>query len=237
MQIRFFTTELKGFNRTIHGNTWKQKAIITIVIKKLKIFAGLPWQLKMLMNKKHLLLALLALHCVLASMGGLARAEEDEVEEEDEEGVVEEEGGQPDTASDSTEEVGDKTTSPDADTTILFTRPPGTTSLGTCFFLPGGYLSNNMVDVLSEFFCAFNTMLLSQDIYPGSDFFPSRIRTVCIPDPGSASKNLSILTQKKTKKYDPGCSSRIPDPDAVFLPIPDPGPKGQKGTGSRRPQH
>ncbi len=37
-----------------------------------------------------------------------------------------------------------------------------------------------------------------------------------IPDPiffhpGSASKNL----------YDPGCSSRIPDPD--FLPIPDPG--------------
>jgi hypothetical protein len=85
----------------------------------------------MLLNRKHLLLALLALHCVLlAPMGGLSRAEEDEVEEEDEEGVVEEEGGQPDTASDSTEEAGDKTTSPDADTTILFTRPPGTTSLG-----------------------------------------------------------------------------------------------------------
>jgi hypothetical protein len=44
----------------------------------------------------------------------------------------------------------------------------------------------------------------------------SRIRTVSIPDPGSSSKNLSILTPKKpkkwflsSKKYDPGCSSRI----------------------------
>jgi hypothetical protein len=27
--------------------------------------------------------------------------------------------------------------------------------------------------------------------------------------------------------------SRIPDPDADFLPIPDPGSRGQKGTGSR----
>ena len=59
-------------------------------------------------------------------------------------------------------------------------------------------------------------MLRIRDVYPGSDFFPSRIRTVSIPDPGSASKNLSILTPKKTKKwfpssrkYDPGCSSRI----------------------------
>jgi hypothetical protein len=39
---------------------------------------------------------------------------------------------------------------------------------------------------------------------------------------------------------DPGClsrirlyPSRIPDPDADFLPIPDPGSRGQKGTGSR----
>jgi hypothetical protein len=31
---------------------------------------------------------------------------------------------------------------------------------------------------------------------PGSDFFPSRIRNVSIPDPGSSSKNLSILTPK-----------------------------------------
>ena len=78
---------------------------------------------------------------------------------------------------------------------------------------------------------------------PDPTFFHpgSRIRTVSIPDPGSASKNLSILTPKKTKKwflssrkYDPGCSSRIPDPDADFYPsrIPDPGYRGQKGTGS-----
>ncbi len=77
---------------------------------------------------------------------------------------------------------------------------------------------------------------------PGSDFLPSRIRTVSIPDTGSASKYLSILTPKKpkkwflsTRKYDPGCSSRIPDPDADFYPsriqgskrhrIPDPDPQ------------
>jgi hypothetical protein len=79
---------------------------------------------------------------------------------------------------------------------------------------------------------------------PGSDFFPSgsRIRAVSIPDPGSASKNLSILKPKKPKKlvlsarkYDlvvhPVC--QILDPDADFLPIPDPGSRGQKGTGSR----
>ncbi len=93
---------------------------------------------------------------------------------------------------------------------------------------------------------------------PGSDFFPSRIpdptffhpgsriRTVSIPDPGYASKNLSILTPKKqkkwflsTRKYDPGCSSRIPDPDADFLPIPDPRSRIQ-GSKRRRipdPQH
>jgi hypothetical protein len=76
---------------------------------------------------------------------------------------------------------------------------------------------------------------------PGSDFFPSRIRTVSIPDPGSSSKNLSILTPKKakkwflsSKKYDLGCSSRIPDPDADFLPsrIPDPGGKKAPNPGS-----
>jgi hypothetical protein len=35
------------------------------------------------------------------------------------------------------------------------------------------------------------TVLRIRDVYPGS-----RVRTVFIPDPGSASKNLSILTQK-----------------------------------------
>jgi hypothetical protein len=71
---------------------------------------------------------------------------------------------------------------------------------------------------------------------PGSDFFPSRIRFVPIADPESASKNLSILTQKKwflsSRKYDLGCSSRIPDPDPDFLPIPDPGFKKAPDPGS-----
>ncbi len=70
---------------------------------------------------------------------------------------------------------------------------------------------------------------------PGSNFFPSRIRTVSIPDPGSSSKNLSILTRKKakkwflsSKKYDPGCSSRI-----RMLTFSHPGSRGQKSTQSR----
>jgi hypothetical protein len=74
---------------------------------------------------------------------------------------------------------------------------------------------------------------------PDPTFFHpgSRIRTtVSIPDPGSASKNLSILTPKKwflsSRKYDLGCSSRIPDPDADFLPIPDPGVKKAPDPGS-----
>jgi hypothetical protein len=37
----------------------------------------------------------------------------------------------------------------------------------------------------------------------------------------------------------PGCSSRIPNPDPDFLPVPHPGSSGQKGTGTRipDPQH
>jgi hypothetical protein len=58
-----------------------------------------------------------------------------------------------------------------------------------------------------------------------------------IPDPnclhfGYAQKNY-FIHQKwflTSRKYDPGCSSRIPDAD--FLHIPDPGSRGQKGTGS-----
>jgi hypothetical protein len=64
----------------------------------------------------------------------------------------------------------------------------------------------------------------------------SRIPDPTFFHPGSASKNLSILTKKwflSSRKYDPGWSSLIPDSDADFLPIPDPGSRGQKGTGSR----
>jgi hypothetical protein len=75
---------------------------------------------------------------------------------------------------------------------------------------------------------------------PGSDFFPSRIQTFSIPDPGSSSKNLSILTPKNQKKwflsskiYDPDCSSRIRM--LTFYPsrIPDPGVKKAPNPGSR----
>jgi hypothetical protein len=76
-----------------------------------------------------------------------------------------------------------------------------------------------------------------RDVYPGSDFFPSRILTVFIPDPGSSSKNFSILTPKKakkwflsSKKYDPSCSSRI-----RMLTFSHPGSRGQKDTQSRIP--
>jgi hypothetical protein len=53
----------------------------------------------------------------------------------------------------------------------------------------------------------------SRMFIPDPTFFPSRIRIVSIPDPGSASKNLRILSQKKlflsSRKYDSGCSFRI----------------------------
>jgi hypothetical protein len=56
--------------------------------------------------------------------------------------------------------------------------------------------------------------------------------------PGSASKNLIILFNPNkwflsSRKYDPGCSSRIPDPNSYFLPIPDPGVKKAPDPGSR----
>jgi hypothetical protein len=80
-----------------------------------------------------------------------------------------------------------------------------------------------------------------QDVYPGSDFFPS-----WIPDPNCLHPRSRILVKEfkyfnpkkakkwflSSKKYDPGCSSQIPDPDADS-PIPDPGSRGQKGTQSQ----
>ncbi len=64
-----------------------------------------------------------------------------------------------------------------------------------------------------------------------------------IPDPTffhpGSSKNLSILTPKKakkwflsSKKYDPGCSSRIPDADFLPSRILDPGIKKAPNPGS-----
>jgi hypothetical protein len=72
---------------------------------------------------------------------------------------------------------------------------------------------------------------------PGcSEFFPSRIWIFPIPDPGSSTKNLSILTQKIV--------SKLPEIwSGLFIPHPDAGSgseffthpvfRGQKSTGSR----
>jgi len=52
-------------------------------------------------------------------------------------------------------------------------------------------------------------------------------------------KEFKYFNSKKcflsSRKYDPSYSfrNRIPDPDPDCLPIPDPGSRGQKGTGSR----
>ncbi len=76
---------------------------------------------------------------------------------------------------------------------------------------------------------SFKAVLRIRDVYPGSDFFPSRIPDPNCSHPGSRIriKEFKYFKPKKwflsSRKYDPGCSSRIPDPDPDFLPIPDPG--------------
>jgi hypothetical protein len=81
-------------------------------------------------------------------------------------------------------------------------------------------------------------MLRIRDIYPGSEFFSIPDQNFSILDPGSASKEFKYFNAKKwfqsSRKYDPGCSSRIriPGPDPGFLPIPDPGVKKAPDLGS-----
>jgi hypothetical protein len=63
--------------------------------------------------------------------------------------------------------------------------------------------------------------------------FLSRIRIFPIPEPGTASQNLSLLTQKWVSKLSEIWSGLfIPDPDLDFLPIPDPGVKKAPHPGS-----
>jgi hypothetical protein len=67
-------------------------------------------------------------------------------------------------------------------------------------------------------------VLRIRDVYPGSEFFPSRIRF----------KEFKYFRPKKwfpsSRKYDPGCSSQI----LIFCPsrIPDPGVKKAPDSGS-----
>ncbi len=68
----------------------------------------------------------------------------------------------------------------------------------------------------------------------GSEFFPCQIPDPNFFHPGSASKNSCMLTQKMVSKLSEIWSVLfIPNPDHDFLPIPDPGSRGRKGTGSR----
>jgi len=85
---------------------------------------------------KGILLVFFVSQCLV---GRLAFADEDEVEEEEDEGVIEEEGAE--VPTEEGEEGSDKTTSPDADTTILFTKPPGTSNLE----LPAGQITEFLV--------------------------------------------------------------------------------------------
>ena len=85
-----------------------------------------------LMSTHLLMLGLVMMSVVMVSERSFARAEEDELEEEDEGVVEEEETGDAgdDAGAGAEEDEGKKTTSADADTTILFTKPVGTSNLG-----------------------------------------------------------------------------------------------------------
>jgi hypothetical protein len=75
---------------------------------------------------------------------------------------------------------------------------------------------------------------------PDPTFFHpgSRIPNPNCSHPGSRIriKEFKYFNQKKwflsSRKYDLGCSFRIPDPDPDFLPIPDPGVKKAPDPGS-----
>jgi hypothetical protein len=45
------------------------------------------------------------------------------------------------------------------------------------------------------------------------------------------------IVSKLSGKYDPECSSRMPDPDLDFLPIPDPGVKKAPDPGFKADIH
>jgi len=87
-----------------------------------------------LFTTKNVLLLFFVTQCLVGLSA--VRAEEDEVDEEDD-GTVEEEGGE--TVEPDVEES--TTTSPDADTTLLFTKPSGTTNME----LPAGQIVEFLV--------------------------------------------------------------------------------------------
>ncbi len=80
---------------------------------------------------------------------------------------------------------------------------------------------NNIIECFKQ--CCGSGMFIPD---PGSEFYPSLIRIFSIRDPGSASKNLSILNQKFVSKLSEIWSGLfIPDPDFYPSRIQDPGVK------------
>ncbi len=75
----------------------------------------------------------------------------------------------------------------------------------------------------------YHAVLRIRNVYPGSRI---RIRIRIFPHPRIRIKEFKYLTQKIVSKLREIWSGLfIPDPDPYFLPIPDPGSRGQKGTG------
>jgi hypothetical protein len=68
-----------------------------------------------------------------------------------------------------------------------------------------------------------NAVLRIRDVYPGSDFFISRIRIKEFSTYFNPKKR--FLSSRKSWLF-------IPDPDPDFLPIPDPGVKKAPDPGS-----
>ncbi len=76
-------------------------------------------------------------------------------------------------------------------------------------------------------------MLRIRDVYPGSDFFPSRIRIFFHPRSRIHIYEFNYFNPKSCFKLSEIWSGLfIPDPDPDFLPIPDPGVKRAPDPGS-----
>jgi hypothetical protein len=68
---------------------------------------------------------------------------------------------------------------------------------------------------------ALHAVLRIRDVYPGSEYFPSRIQGLKDSRIRIRIKEFKYIKQKeRSRNYDPGCSSRIRI--LIFLPIPDP---------------
>jgi hypothetical protein len=107
-------------------------------------------------------------------------------------------------------------------------HPPLQLTLPPALVLHIPAITENLYNCVGDFLCCGSGMFNPD---PGYEFFPFQIPdpNFSIQDPRSASKEFKYFNPKKSSKYVPGCSSQIRIPDPDFLPIPDPGFRGQKG--------